>query len=149
MTEIRRAKGLDAVPEAAALRLEVFSDEQGFSPQTEFDKFDPIADHVLICEDGTAVATGRVYLSDDGGVIGRICVKKDRRGQKLGDRVMRLLLEKAFSMGAAEVRLHAQKDKVGFYRAFGFAECAPDDEEEGVPHVYMRLARDEYLSRGK
>lgn len=124
------------VSDIKALRTEVFIDEQGF--ENEFDETDNKATHVLIYDGKTPIATGRLY-SDDGQSyhIGRVCVKKEYRGKKLGRRVLSALEEDARKAGGSEVKLSAQCRAKEFYEKCGYTATDDQHDDEGVPHVTM------------
>lgn len=124
--------------EAAALRQEVFVDEQGFID--EFDEFDSKSVHLVMFDDGEAIATLRFY--DEGGKsahIGRVAVKSSRRGEGLG----RVLMENSFgilrSEGMMTATVGAQEDKAGFYERCGFVRYGERYFEQDYPHVNMRI----------
>ncbi|NLG25371.1 MAG: GNAT family N-acetyltransferase [Clostridiales bacterium] len=123
-----------------ALRRSVFVDEQGYSPDIEADEHDGQAVYALVRdEQGDAVATGRMYLDDDELKLGRICVRRDARGQGLGDLVVRMLLYRAEELGFSRVWLSSQLPVVNFYARYGFVPVGEVYREEGVPHQKMRL----------
>ena len=128
----------NAVPaEAAALREEIFVKEQGF--YDEFDEFDSRSVHLVLFDGEEPVATLRFY--DEGGGsyhIGRVAVKKDRRGEGLG----RLLIDEAAKevklLGGSALTVGAQEDKAGFYSRCGFEQCGERYFEQDYPHVPMK-----------
>ena len=61
MDDIRWLDGSDDLHEAFAIRLEVFCDEQGYSPEMELDELDRTSRHVLLYRGDEPVATGRLY----------------------------------------------------------------------------------------
>lgn len=128
-------------PETAqcyALRQAVFVEEQGF--QEEFDELDKQCDHLLALEDGVPAAAARLYREGEGWHIGRICVRRDRRGGGLG----RLLLEEAErrcrEKGGSRLALGAQLRAEKFYEACGYHRCGAEYLDEGCPHVEMEKA---------
>lgn len=135
--------------QALPLRKAVFVDEQGFDAALEHDRFDDLSAHALLYDQvddqgnpaGEPVATGRLFWHEGEFVIGRVCVAKDKRGQKLGDLVMRMLLYKAMQHHAPAVSLGAQQHAVPFYARYGF-EPVEEYLDEGVPHIRMRVRGD-------
>lgn len=126
-----------SLPEAAqALRQEVFMGEQGFS--YEFDETDNTALHLVLFDGEEAIACCRMFPDGpDSWHIGRVAVKKDRRGQHLGAAIMEEA-EAALSLrGAKRVALSAQSQAAGFYRKLGYVQVGGEYLDEHCPHVDM------------
>lgn len=123
------------------LRIEIFVKEQGVPEENEFDSFDLEVPHLVIFSDGEAVATGRnIPYGENTVKIGRIAVKKDKRGMGLGEKIVLELLRKAKEDGAKTVRVGAQTHAVGFYEKCGFKLLGtPEYMEENIPHYDMIL----------
>ena len=123
------------------LRVEIFVKEQGVPEENEFDEFDLQVPHLVIFSDNEPVATGRfIPYGEDTVKIGRIAVKKDRRGLGLGEKIVLELLRKAKEEGAKTVRVGAQTHAVGFYEKCGFSLLGtPEYLEENIPHYDMIL----------
>lgn len=127
----------DVFRDAAALRTEVFVNEQRFCE--EFDDIDKTALHmVLYDQNGQPAATGRLFEEHTGVFrIGRICARKCLRGCGLGRTVVTELEKKAISLGATCVVLGAQTRVRGFYEALGYRACGEEYNEEHCPHIPM------------
>lgn len=137
MFETRVVQGIDNAPEAKEIRSEVFIDEQGFSK--EFDRLDETSWHVVVLsEEGTAAATGRLFKGRSGWHIGRVAVRKAFRKQGLGAVVMQTLEEKAKELGAEEISLSAQVQAMGFYERQGYRPEGEEYYDEHCPHIAMR-----------
>lgn len=123
------------------LRIEIFVKEQGVPAENEFDDFDLQVPHLVIFLDGEAVATGRnIPYGENTVKIGRIAVKKDKRGLHLGEKIVKELLRKAKEDGAKTVKVGAQTHAVGFYEKCGFTLVGtPEYLEENIPHYDMHL----------
>lgn len=123
------------------LRIEIFVKEQGVPIENEFDDYDMQVPHLVIFLDGEAVATGRVIpYGEDTVKIGRIAVKKDKRGLHLGEKIVLELLRKSKEDGAKTVCVGAQTHAVGFYEKCGFKLLGtPEYLEENIPHFDMIL----------
>ena len=123
------------------LRIEIFVKEQGVPEENEFDEYDLQVQHLVIFSDGEPVATGRVIpYGEDTVKIGRIAVKKDKRGLHLGEKIVLELLRKSKEDGAKTVRVGAQTHAVGFYEKCGFSLVGtPEYMEENIPHYDMIL----------
>lgn len=138
MLEMKLLSGHGDISEAIAIRVAVFVEEQGFPANTEPDSIDPVALHALALEGGKPAATARLYALDGVWHIGRVAVLAEYRGRSIGFAVMRLLMQKAMDLGAAEAHVGAQVRAEGFYRSLGFARCGEEYDEDGVPHVPMK-----------
>ena len=123
------------------LRIEIFVKEQGVPEENEFDEYDMQVLHLVIFSDGEPVATGRIIpYGEDTVKIGRIAVKKDKRGLHLGEKIVLELLRKSKEDGAKTVCVGAQTHAVGFYEKCGFSLVGtPEYMEENIPHYDMIL----------
>lgn len=123
------------------LRIEIFVKEQGVPQENEFDSYDLEVPHLVIFLDGEAVATGRnIPYGEKTVKIGRIAVRKDKRGMGLGEKIVLELLRKAKEDGAKTVKVGAQTHAVGFYEKCGFSLVGtPEYLEENIPHYDMIL----------
>ena len=128
-------------PSFRNLRIEIFVKEQGVPEENEFDDFDLQVPHLVIFSDGEAVATGRnIPYGENTVKIGRIAVKKEKRGLHLGEKIVKELLRKAKEDGAKTVKVGAQTHAVGFYEKCGFSLIGtPEYLEENIPHYDMYL----------
>ncbi|WPB59244.1 GNAT family N-acetyltransferase [Xylophilus sp. GOD-11R] len=129
---------------AAPLRLAVFVHEQGVPIDMEWDEDDALSLHaVLVGADGAGAATGRLLPVFQEGAdigfsrIGRMAVRRDRRGQGLGALVLDALLHAAIHRGDAGVLLHAQCSAQGFYAGRGFEPRGDVFDEAGIAHIEM------------
>lgn len=123
------------------LRIDIFVREQGVPEENEFDSYDLEVPHLVIFQDGEAVATGRTIPYGENTVkIGRIAVRKDKRGLHLGEKIVLELLRNAKEDGAKTVKVGAQTHAVGFYEKCGFSLVGtPEYLEENIPHYDMYL----------
>ncbi len=112
--------GLDDISDALFIRNKVFVEEQGNPAEAEHDEIDKTALHLVVYADGAPVGCARMAPSEGGFKLSRIAVLKESRGKRYGDLIMRLLLFKAFQMGAITVSLDARESAVDFYTRFGF-----------------------------
>ena len=128
-------------PSFRNLRIEIFVKEQGVPEENEFDDFDLQVPHLVIFSEGEAVATGRnIPYGENTVKIGRIAVKKEKRGMHLGEKIVKELLRKAKEDGAKTVKVGAQTHAVGFYEKSGFKLVGtPEYLEENIPHYDMYL----------
>jgi len=123
-----------------AIRKKVFIDELGLSEDVHFDEFDERSLHVLLSEDNTYLATGRLYEDEGKFYIGGIAVLPEARRKGLGDLLIRLLLDKAFQLLAGEVYVYARLDSVLFYEELGFEGIGrTHDMEPGDTRIIMKV----------
>jgi ElaA protein len=120
------------------LRVDVFVVEQGCCyPELDGRDAEPGTRHVWISEDDQPVAYLR--LLDDGDVarIGRVVTGAGYRRAGLADR----LVGEALRRTSGPVVLNAQGYLAGWYERFGFVTIGPEYDDDGIPHVPMRLER--------
>ncbi|ART80615.1 GNAT family N-acetyltransferase [Oceanisphaera avium] len=128
-------------PHIQHIREKVFISEQAVAPELEFDGLDEQALQLLLAVDNHYVGTGRM-LSD--GRIGRIAILKEFRGQGLGAKMMRALINTAQARGYSRVYLGAQTHAVDFYAKLGFTPYGEEFMDAGIPHLSM-----EYIVKAK
>lgn len=133
------------ISDAFSIREEVFIGEQNCPRQEEFDEFDEQAIHLIIYVDEKPAATGRIWHDGKSFRIGRIAVRSNYRRQKLGDLALRLLLYKAFSLGADIININAQTYIMPFYKKFGFKAHGEEFIEAGILRYAMTVTKDEVL----
>lgn len=129
----------DKLPdEAKAVREEVFICEQGFS--YDCDEIDDIATHIVMFDGDAPIGACRVYKREEEGtyMMGRLAVKKDRRGQGLGGKLVNCVKEYVSNLGGKSLILHAQLQARDFYLKTGFEEYGEIEYEENCPHIWMR-----------
>ncbi len=140
MLQIERIEiGSSIFEEIREIRRRVFIQEQGVSPANEFDDTDREAVHFLAWLDGSAVGTARLYGEGAVARIGRVAVLAPARSRGVGIAIMEHALAEARRLGYDEVVLHAQTRVREFYERLGFQAEGDEYEEEGIPHVSMRL----------
>ncbi len=137
--------GTEDINEPYMIRKEVFVEEQSISEEEEFDEYDTQALHLIVYVDEQPAATGRIWHDGRAFHIGRLAVLKRFRGQKIGDLALRLLLYKSFTSGAEVVEISAQTYIVPLYKKFGFNEYGEEYMEAGIPHIAMKVGKDEVV----
>ncbi len=134
---IRPARESD-LPAVFALRFAVFVDEQHVPADIELDEEDATALHILAEEDGLAVGCARVLFHDNNTAhIGRLAVKRERRGEGIGAAICRFCMDVIASRGCVRIALHAQLHAAGFYERLGFVPHGENFFEAGIEHVEM------------
>ena len=111
----------DDISQIIAMRREIFVEELGFPAEYEPDEHDNMAVYALAyADDGTPIASGRLYIENDRFTIGRVCVIKPLRRMQIGDFIMRMLLYRAQELNAGSVSLECEVDNMHFYTRYGF-----------------------------
>lgn len=125
----------------SALRHEIFVVEQNVPEELEWDEFDATAVHFACSDDsrGEIIGTARLVVDArmNKATIGRLCVAKSFRRQKIATLLMREILEYCRQRKFAIVELHAQLYLRGFYESFGFVAQGSAYMEAGIEHVTM------------
>lgn len=139
--DVVRIRSPEQLGHALDIRRAVFVAEQGVSEALEFDGRDGAAEHLLALLDGEPVGALRLRLPEDGRIakIERVAVLAPARGRSIGQALVRSALERAIALDAHEARLHAQTYVIAFYQALGFVAFGEEFEEDGIPHLAMRL----------
>ena len=123
------------------VRKKVFVEEQGFSPDNEFDATDAAARHLLMSDQGKPVGAARIFSGEDGcWHVGRLCVRPEYRGPHLGQALLAEAEAEALRQGAVRVELGAQKRAAGFYQTCGYTPCGEEYMDEFCPHLPMGKA---------
>jgi ElaA protein len=140
LTELHRAPfaelSVDDLHDVLALRVRVFVVEQACAYQ-EIDGLDRAAEHVWTRgPDGEVAAYLRVLAEGDAVRLGRIVTAPEHRGTGAGAALVRAVLAGI----DAPVVLGAQVAARGFYERLGFVVDGPGYDEDGIPHVPMRLS---------
>lgn len=93
------------------------------------DDLDASSWNTLVCEDSVPVATGRIWWENGAFWLGDIAVLESFRHRRLGDLVLRLLLFKAQTHAAREVRLRCPHSLCGFFDRLGLGPLSSDNPE--------------------
>jgi len=139
MVDVRVGSWDELGRDAGAIRAEVFVDEQKIPAEMEWDTADSGCVHAVAYNRlGMPVATGRMLEHVPGvAKIGRMAVRRQLRGSRVGRAVLDALMQAARERGEQEVILHAQMTAEPFYRRAGFHQRGPEFEEAGIAHVEM------------
>ena len=131
---IQGNKGLEGVH---AIRRKVFIEEQGVSEALELDGTDALCIHLLVFKNNIPVATGRIFMDGNKCMLGRVAVLKERRKQKYGKLVMKMLIRASYNMGADMQYVHAQAQASDFYKKLGFISYGNPFLEANIYHISM------------
>lgn len=132
--QIRKADWHKDNTDLRRIRESVFIQEQGVTPEQEWDSDDVTATHFLAYEGDFAIGTARL-LAD--GCIGRVSVLKDWRGLHVGEQLLMAAVKEAESKGLKQQTLTAQVHAAGFYERLGFTAISDEFLEAGIPHIEM------------
>ncbi len=136
----------DDLSDIVYIREKVFQEELDIPKSLEEDDNDKNAEFAVVYkvvdipqgEDEKPVATGRLIVDADGNYkIGRIAVLPEERGNQYGDMIVKMLINKAFTIGANEVYVGAQTHAIGFYEKMGFVSTGVEYNELGRKHLKM------------
>jgi len=123
--------------DAYSIRRAVFINEQGISEAEEYDGTDAACAHLVAYEKDIPVATGRIMITRDDFIIGRVATLASHRGQQLGKLIMESLMQASYAMGGQRQILHAQLYVREFYEKLGFTAYGEEFDEAGIPHIAM------------
>lgn len=140
--------GIDGLKETGMIRDKVFIEEQKVDPIIEHDLYDYFAHHLIIKDNDIPVATGRLIIQDNNLLIGRIAVIKEKRGNRLGDLVVRMLVDRGFKYGEDTIFVHAQTNSQVFYEKVGFKVFGETYIEAEIEHISMILSKKDFTDSG-
>ena len=142
MIKARFIPGNEDLTDVFAIRKAVFVEEQHVEEAQEFDGKDVFSMHVLVWSDDVPAGTGRIWFENLETVrLGRIAVLKEFRGKKIGDLLVRMMLNYVLDLDVEKVVIHAQSDKLGFYKRYGFKTTSESYMEDGIEHNTMELLK--------
>jgi ElaA protein len=132
----------DELYEILKLRVDVFVVEQA-CPYPEIDGHDRDALHLAGREGSMLAAYARVLMPGavhEDPAIGRVIVSKPHRGKGIARELVERAKEVAADQyGEIPVHLSAQYHLKDFYASCGFQSVSEPYDEDGIPHVDMRL----------
>ena len=136
---VRVARDAAELKDAQDLRVRVFCEEQGVSPELELDGLDDEATQIVALDESGVIATCRLRFSGDSCKLERMAVEADRRGLGVGMRLLEGAEDEARRQGASQVALKGQVAARGFYERGGYAVLSEEIvEDAGIDHVRMR-----------
>ena len=122
--------------EAKDIRIEVFMKEQGF--ENEFDDIDDMSHHIVVFDEEKPIGTCRFFLENDHYTIGRVAVLKEYRNQHIGNLLLESAEKEIKKLNGALIVVHAQVRVSPFYEKQGYIQFGQIDDDEGVPHMWMK-----------
>lgn len=127
------------INECIKLRTEVFVNEQGVPPELEEDSFDsPNApcDHFLIEDGGEYVGTFRCIFEGNAVHVGRLCVRKEKRGKGYGSAALEFI-KMNYKSRFSKLTLGAQCTAIPFYEKCGFKTVSDVFLDAKIEHRTM------------
>jgi len=123
--------------DAHAIRRAVFIEEQNVSEADEHDGTDGACIHLVAYDDKTPVSTGRIMITRDDFIIGRVATIKSHRGIGIATSIMQALINACVVMGSERQILNAQVSARKFYEKLGFIAYGEEFDDAGIPHIAM------------
>lgn len=120
--------GKNNISEAAEIRRKVFIEEMNLDDKV-YDIYDDFAFSAVICEDEVPVGSGRLLFKDGRYFIDNICVLKEYRGRHYGDLIVRMLVRRAFNMGAEKTCALVDNNYRHLFENIGFIKT--EEHEDG------------------
>ncbi len=142
MLEVIKIVKESDLEKAFSIRKTVFVEEQKVSETDEYDNHEGESHHFLATSDGTPCATARWRFTEKGVKLERFAVLKDFRGKKIGNKILKEVLEDIARMPETSTHtryLHAQLTAVPFYEKEGFTKVGEMFEECNIQHFKMVL----------
>lgn len=135
--------GNDNLIDAYTIRSKVFIQEQNVPEEIEMDNQDEHAYHIVVYDNQKAIATGRLIFENGEYIIGRVAVLKEHRKNGYGNLIVKMLIRKAFELGAKKIKIHAQINAKKFYETLGFKAIGEKYIEAGteIEHIDMIVDR--------
>lgn len=138
MIKIILAKKEQEINDAFSIRGQVFIDEQGINKSIVFDEHDASADHFLIKLNNKPVGSLRVRYPQKGvAKIERLAVVQSLRGQRIGTKLIKFVLDYLKDKKIKKVTLDSQSYIKSLYEKLGFIKDGDEFEEVGISHVKM------------
>ena len=122
--------------DAKDIRIEVFMKEQGF--KNEFDEIDTISHHIGVFDEGKPIGTCRFFKENNHYTIGRVAVLKKYRNLHIGNSLLESAENEIKKLNGDLIVVHAQVRIRPFYEKQGYIQFGQIDDDEGVPHVWMK-----------
>ncbi|MGB5631964.1 MAG: GNAT family N-acetyltransferase [Waterburya sp.] len=136
--QIKTVEYQDEIVAIRQIRTKVFQEEQGVSPELEFDGLDQPAVHFLAYANGKAIGTARIREIDPDTVkIERLAVLPEAREQGVGRQLMETALKVISQQDKFLAIVHAQEYIARLYQQLGFEIVGEKFSEAGIIHVKM------------
>ena len=136
--QIKTVKYQDEIVAIKNIRTKVFQQEQGVSPELEFDGLDAEAIHFLAYINNKAVGTARIRaINAKTSKIERLAVLPQVRNKGIGKQLMFAALGEIAVQNKTTAIVHAQEYIASLYQQLGFEIIGEKFSEAGINHVKM------------
>jgi predicted GNAT family N-acyltransferase len=122
------------------IRRQVFVEEQDIPLHLDEDGLDEEAIHVLISSSDKPLATARMSVNHNEGVIARVAVLPSFRGQGHGKTLVEELIKIAKQKKLKRLELHPHQHLEKFYTDMGFSTIAGKTEVVGE-HLLITMEK--------
>lgn len=126
MIEAIYVYGNEKADEISLIRNDCFNELEIVMDATDVAQ-DKHSFHAIVYEDTVPVAVGRLVVSDLLFYLDHIYVIKDKRYNSYGDLVVKMLLDKAFILGADIVLIKSEPEVIRFFKKIGFIEVKKEE----------------------
>jgi len=127
----------EPLTDAHEIREEVFINEQYVSEEDEYDDTDGACVHLVAYDGKKPVGTGRIMITREDFIIGRVATLRKYRGQGIGTILMQALINACVTMGGERQILNSQVHARAFYEKLGFTAYGEEFDDAGIPHIAM------------
>lgn len=136
----RFVSGTGDLAQVKEIRQKVFIQELGIEESGEMP--DEFCMYAVVYDGDCPAGTGCISYDGDRFTIAGIAVLQEYRGQKYGDFLIRLLIDKAIMSNAREIYLDALAGTEKFFEITGFEKCGERYENRGKVWIPMLLHTD-------
>jgi predicted GNAT family N-acyltransferase len=121
------------------IREAVFQNEQGISPELEWDGLDEQCIHLVAKLGDECVGVGRLRETEEAKTLKleRLAVLADYRQQSIGSEIVYTAIAYGREQGYRQMTIHAQVSTVGFYEYLGFGRIGETFYEADIEHLKM------------
>ena len=122
--------------DAKDIRIEVFMIEQGF--ENEFDEYYTLSYYIVGLDEGKFIGSCLFFKEYNHYTIGSVAVLKEYRNQHIGNLLIRTAEKEIKKLNGDLIVVHAQVRICPFYEKQGYIQFGQIDDDEGVPHMWMK-----------
>ena len=130
MISTKWLQGRENISAALDLRKNIFCQELNMDEESISDFYDEFAFSLVLYEDDIPAGTGRLLFRDGKYFIDMVCVVNELRGRNYGDLLVRMLVRRAYDMGAEKTYASVCKDCLNLFENIGFEKVSLQDNGE-------------------